>query len=178
MISRPAFRGAFALFAALLLLPSGSAADAGLLRLSEQSGPYRISVFSDPTPLRSDTASLDILVSRRSDGRPLRPAEVWVTIDFAGAAGPAPTQRFRATRRPGGLVYEVTLPEAPAGPVKFTIEVTGATGTATVGFVAEVAKAEAFWRREALALSVPPVGIALFALHQHLARRMGRRRQQ
>lgn len=177
MSSQLAIGAACALVAALLLMPSSSAADAGLLRLSQPSGPYRISVFSDPTPLRSDAASLDILVARRSDGRPLRPAGVFVTIEVAGAEGATPTHRIRATRRPGGLVYEVTLPKLAVGSAKFSIDVTDDTGEAAVDFVAQVAKAEAFWRREALALSVPPVGIALFALHQHLARRMGRRRR-
>lgn len=180
--------------------------DAGLLRVSEVSGPYRISVFSEPTPLRLDRGVLSILVADRETGRPLRDVKVQVRIASSTDTAHASVQ---SAQRPGrGLRFSATLDESDAlqvcpmhpkfeaahpgfcpycgmelvsrssspGPRAIQVAVKSNRGEGSVSFEADIEAPESQWISLGPSLAVPPLGILLFVLHQSLRHRMHPRR--
>jgi len=201
-----ALRVLIVLVGPVLLSSPPAYGDAGLLRVSEVSGPYRISVFSEPTPLRLDRGVLSVLIADRETGRPLRDVEVQVRI--ASPADPAhasvqPAQRpgrglrftatldepgapqvcpmhpeFEATR-PGYCPYcgmELVSRSRPPGRRAIRIEVKSNLGEGSVSFEADIEAPESQWISLGPSLAVPPLGILLFVLHQSLRHRMQTRR--
>src|SRR5436190_18787491 len=73
--------------AALFLLPAVATADGGDIRLSEQQGNYRITVFSAPTPLRAGPVDVSVLVQEAASGEPVPDAEVMVKEVRRGSLG-------------------------------------------------------------------------------------------
>jgi cytochrome c oxidase assembly factor CtaG len=61
----------------------------GEVRLMEKAGPFVITVFSDPTPLRVGPVDLSVLVQNGDSGRPILDAEVTVRLQQHGGGGPA-----------------------------------------------------------------------------------------
>ena len=181
-------------------------ADTGLLRVSENSGPYRISIFSQPTPLRVDRGALSILVADRMTGQPLPNVDVQVRI--ASATDPAHPTSHSAQRRGRGPIFSASFdsPDAvhvcpmhpefekthpgscpycgmdlvplvrAAGPVQIQVEAKSNRGKGSVSFEAQVDAPESAWISLGPALAVPPLGILLFILHQCLSQRMPARR--
>ncbi len=183
-----------------------SHADAGLLRVSGLSDPYRISVFSEPTPLRLDRGTLSILVADSETGQPLRDVEVRVRIE--PDADPAHPFVKPAERRGRGLRFSATL-ENPntlhvcpmhrefvstqpgscphcgmalvsrsrsPGSWRIHVDVKSDRGEGSVSFEADIQPPEAAWISLGPSLAVPPLGILVFVLHQSLRRRMPGRR--
>ena len=185
-----------------LFAPARSNADAGLLRVSETTPPYRISVFSEPTPLRVDRGVLSILVADSETGQPLR--DVAVKVRVAPVADPAHRFVKPAQRRGLGLRFSATLDDPhtpqvcpmhrefvatqpgscphcgmplvsrslPTGPWKIHVDVKGDRGEGSVSFEADIQPPEAAWISLGPSLAVPPLGILVFVVHQSLRRRM------
>jgi len=60
----------------------------GEVRLMETAGPFVITVFSDPTPLRVGPVDISVMVQDGGNGRPILEAEVTVQLQQHGAGGP------------------------------------------------------------------------------------------
>lgn len=201
-----ALRVLIVLLGPVLLSSPPAYGDAGLLRVSEVSGPYRISVFSEPTPLRLDRGMLSILIADHETGRPLRDVEVQVriaspvdparayvkpakrpgrglrftaTLDEPGAPQVCPMHpEFEATR-PGYCPHcgmELVSRSRPPGLFAIRIEVESNRGEGSVSFEANIEAPESQWVSLGPSLAVPPLGILLFVLHQSLRHRMQARR--
>jgi len=183
-----------------------SQADAGLLRVSDLSDPYRISVFSEPTPLRLDRGTLSILVADAETGQPLRDVEVKVriepdtdpahpfvkpaerrgrglrfsaTLDDPNALQVCPMHREFAATEPGSCPYcgMPLVSHSPApGSWRIHVDVKSDRGEGSVSFEADVQPPEAVWISLGPSLAIPPIGILVFVLHQSLQRRMPGRR--
>jgi hypothetical protein len=54
----------------LFVPPSGLRADGGAMRLSERAGGYRVTVFTDPTPLRAGPVDVSVFVQDADTGEP------------------------------------------------------------------------------------------------------------
>ena len=165
-----------ALLALVLAAWAGAArADVGGVVASGRAGPLRASVLVSPTPLRAGLAEWSVLL-QDAGGAPVLDAEVELELHRHGASGHH-AHRVVAARREAStnrLLYSalVDLPEPGTwqvvllvtrgehGRLGFELPVGPATG-----------RAVEHWR----ALSLPPIALGLFALHQWLSR--GERRR-
>lgn len=160
----------------VLLLPASAPGDGGTVRLLERSGPFVITVFSAPEPVRVGLADVSVLVQDRAAGTPVLDARVALrAVPPSGVQAPA--VRLQATRdqATNKLLYAASF--APGEPGAWDLQVTVQRGpdVAEVRCTLPVARA-----RRGLAsiwpyLALPPAVIALYALHAALARRRTRR---
>ena len=165
-------RGLF-LVAALLAFSSRAQADGGFVELHQEVGPFVVTVFTAPGPLRAGPVDISVLVQDRASGQPVLDGEVFVRLKSPGAI----TLVERATREvaQNKLLYSalINLPEAG----QWELEVTIKQGKETASILGQVSAAAprpfllSYWR----SLSLPPIVIAAFALNQWLKRRSAHR---
>jgi cytochrome c oxidase assembly factor CtaG len=89
-LDAPRIRRAAFVGAALLLMGIRPAwgHHGGEVRLMEKAGPFVITVFSDPTPLRVGPVDISVMVQDGDSGRPILDAEVTVRLQERGTGGP------------------------------------------------------------------------------------------
>ena len=88
---------ALAVVAAGLLLPRMGWANGGTLRLANVvMGDYRVSVFTDPTPVRPDSLDVSLLILQ--EGTLGVPEDLEVTVSSRALDGQAPGETLSATR--------------------------------------------------------------------------------
>jgi hypothetical protein len=141
-------------------------ADGGSLRLSQEKGGYRITVFSAPTPLRAGPVDLSVLVQDASTGDPL--TQMPVTIRLTQSGGLAleyPATSAAATNK----LLQAAQFELP-GPGRWALEVQieGPHGPAVVGTQLEAARRLPRWREMWLWISWPALVIVLFLLKKRM----------
>jgi hypothetical protein len=168
LIARYWFRGLLLLLA-LLALDSWAQADGGSVELHQVVGPFVVTVFTAPVPLRAGPVDISVLVQDRASGQPVLDGDVSVRLQGEGGMTLVePATRAMAQNK---LLYSalLTLPEAG----KWELEVTIKQGKEAVSVPGHMSAALprpfllAYWR----SLSVPPFAIAIFALNQWLKRR-------
>ncbi len=125
--------GLAALF--LALVPELVLANGGTLRVANvEMGGYRVSVFTDPTPVRPDTLDLSVLVTRAEDGRLAEGVRVHVRV--APVEGPGAAREWEATREwaddPRYHAAKFSLGEP--GPWEFLVAVEGPEGQGETSF--------------------------------------------
>ena len=155
----------------LLLLAAGVAhADGGTVRIQQEAGPFRITVFSAPEPLRAGNADLSVLVQRREGDAPVLGAEVAFRLD---GPPPAPPIEARATHdaATNKLLYAAIV--AIPAPGSWTLHATVRDGADTADVAGEIAVAPRAPRLETLwpYLAAPPLVVLLFATREWLRRR-------
>lgn len=69
------------MLAAVLLSPSLTNADSGIVRISTIDGPYRITVFSEPTPLRVGLIDLSVMVQETTSETPVLDATISMLLE-------------------------------------------------------------------------------------------------
>jgi YtkA-like protein len=157
------------LVAAVLAFSSRAQADGGFVELHQEAGPFVVTVFAAPGPLRAGPVDISVLVQDRPSGQPVLDAEVFVRLEGPGAT----TLVERATREAAQnkLLYSALLNLPEAG--QWELEVTIKQGKETASIVGQVSAAAptpfllSYWR----SLLLPPIVIAVFALNQLLKRR-------
>jgi len=144
--------------------------DGGVVQFNGPAGPFEVTIFTAPTPLRAGPVDISVLIREQTAQRPILDAQVAVQLVRGNATGPAVTAVATHAHATNKLLY-AALVDLPA-PGIWNIQVTVRRGAAaaTVSQQLEVARALppllAFWPF----LAVPPVCIALFILHQRLSR--------
>lgn len=122
-----------------LLVPPRLMGNGGTVQLSnERAGPFLVSVFSEPAPLRTGEIDISVLVQDADTRSSIDDAEVTVLVepqDHAGRPGRYPATRAQATNK---LFRAAKFPIQTAGRWRFTVHVGSALGTGTVTFDAEV----------------------------------------
>lgn len=154
--------------AAWLAVAAAARGDGGTVRLSQQRGGYRVTVFTDPTPLRVGAVDVSVLVQDAKTGKPLphipamvrASAEGGAVIEIAATAEAATNKLLRAA------AVELTR----AGRWRFEVTVDGQD---PVAFAAEVAGPPPPWISYAPWVGWPVLPIALFVLYQWGIRRGG-----
>ena len=155
--------------ALLLLLAAGVAqADGGTVQIQQDTGPFRITVFSAPEPLRVGSADLSVLVQRRDGDAPVLDAEVAIRLEGPPPAAPIETRATREAATNKWLQAAlVEIPAAGAWRLRVTVRAGGQSADATGALrVMPRARLRSLWPY----LALPPVAVALFA-----AREWGRR---
>jgi hypothetical protein len=117
----------------------------GTLQLNgDPAGPYRVSVWTQPTPPRPGVLSVTVAVMRPESFRPIDDVAVELTaepLEPGAAATPV-----RATKGPeswSGYMAELPIPRA--GSWKVTVRITGREGAGTAAFPLDVPQASSGW---------------------------------
>lgn len=154
-----------------VLRPSPAAGDGGLVRATESSGPFVITVLTSPTPLRAGPADVSVMVQHRDTSAPVLDARVSLVLgrrDDAGAPIAVAVTRAQATNK---LLYAAPVEVPAAGVWDAAVSVERGDDRARVGVALDVETARpggwAVWPY----LALPPAAVAVFALHQWLRRR-------
>lgn len=155
---------------ALFLFPSLAAADGGTVRLSEQKGNYRITVFTAPTVLRAGPVDVSVFVQDVATQEPVAGAQVAIKAALRDSPGAVIDHRATTEAATNKLYYAATFDLPRAGWYSLEVSIDGALGKAQVRF--EVEAAEALPSSLALLPWVgwPVVAIVLFGIHQLLVR--------
>jgi hypothetical protein len=150
-------------------------ADGGTVRLSEQKGSYRITVFTTPTPLRAGPVDISVLVQEAATGEPASGVQVTIGAKpqgpSAGAAIWVPATREAATNK---LYFAATLDLPEPGRYALEVSLVGAQGSEQVGFELEAGEPAPPWLALWPWVGWPVLAIALFGIHQHLVKRRNR----
>ncbi len=155
------------LTALLVVLAASSArGDGGTLRLSERAGPYRVSVFTSPEPLRVGPADVSVLVQDAGSGAPIADAVVRLTLSPADREGATLTSTATAEQAVNKLLRAAAVDLPAAGPWRIEVEVEGPGGPAHCGVAVMVAEPLPRWRQMWPWFTWPVVPIVLFVLHQ------------
>ncbi len=165
------------LLALLLLALAGEAmADGGIVRAAGGEGPWRITIFSSPTPFRAGPIDLSVLVQDPTTDEAVLDAEV--NLMLRPLDGQASTMLVEATREQATnkLLYAALLElPAPGGwQVDVAVQLGDDAGRLSTTVVADeaVPAVWSFWGW----LSIPLVAILLFACNQWLVRTRRRSR--
>ena len=156
----------------MLLTASLLLADGGTVQLRKQAGPFEITLFSTPSPLRSGPVDLSVMVQRAGDRSPVLDANVKVHLRKRGGDNIievfAPARHENATNK---LLYAAKVNLVSAGEWLAEIEVIEGGATADIAgqvtVLPESPPIVAYWPYFALV----PLAIALFFFNRWLRRR-------
>jgi hypothetical protein len=151
-----------AMLFALLLSPAFAHGDGGVVRVSQTAGPFRVTVFTSPTPLRAGVIDISVFV-QDSSGNPVPDARVRIHVRPTREADGGTTHE--ATREAAtNKLYQAALVELPAGSWQVSVDVTGENGVSSVPFTLEVGEALPAWTEMAFWIALPLVPVILFVL--------------
>jgi len=163
-------------FACCVGAPHQAGADGGHVCASGVAGGFRITLFSQPTPVRVGDAEITVLVQDATSGE-LRPEiDVMLRVLTGGGASPVAEVATRRGVAENRLLRGATLSFATPGEVVLEGAVVGDSADRVRCSLAVEAAAPpllAYWPL----LALPPVAAALFATNQILARRQEARRR-
>jgi hypothetical protein len=146
-------------------------ADGGVPRVSEQTGGYRVSVFTSPTPFRAGPVDISVLVQDADSGELLPSVQVFVRAtprDRPNQSVNHPATAEAATNK----LYFAAMFELPEpGWYDFDVTIKGERGPARVRFALEAADRLPEWWALAPWIGWPALAIGLFSVHQILVRR-------
>jgi hypothetical protein len=137
--------------------------------LSEKSGAYRITVFSSPSPFREGPVDISVFVQDAVTGQPLPQTRVTVRmtkIDQLALEYPATLDV--ATNK---LLHAAEFELPASGRWRLEVHVEGSQGSAVVACEVEARERLPRWHSLWLWIGWPILAIALFSIHELLARR-------
>jgi hypothetical protein len=145
-------------------------ADGGTVRLSEQKGNYRITVFTAPTPLRAGPVDVSALLQDAATGQPL--SNIRVTIKAVRQGSPDTEILHTATTAAATnkLYYAAAFDLPEPGRYWLEVSIDGALGEARADFELEAAKPLPPWLTMWPWLGWPVLVVLLFSIHQFLVR--------
>jgi len=155
----------------LLLLASAAGGDGGVVQLRQADGPFLVTVFTAPTPLRAGPADVSLLVQAGDRNEPVLDADVLVVLTPSNGDGTS--IRTKATRQQATnkLLYAAAVNVPAAGSWELRVTVRRGPDMANVGSSIAVAAPLppllAHWPY----LAFPPAAVTVFALHQWLRSR-------
>ena len=147
-------------------------ADGGTVRLVEPVGAFVVTVFSTPEPLRVGPADVSVLLQDRTSGAPLLDARVALEV-LPPAGGDATPLRLAATHADATnkLLYATRFTADRAGDWTVGISVRRGSDSVATYCLLPVAPAASGLSDVWPYLALPPLAVALYALHAKLLRR-------
>jgi hypothetical protein len=142
--------------------------DGGSVCLSATKGPYRITVFSAPSPFRAGPVDISVLVQDASTGEPLPLVQVTVLMTKNGQSSleyPA-TQEAATNKLLRAAQFEISEP----GRWELKVHVEGLQGTAVVEGELEAAEPLPRWQEMWPWTCWPVLAIVLFGIHELVVR--------
>ncbi len=145
-------------------------ADGGIVQIQRSAGPFVITVFTAPAPLRAGMAEISIMIQDSNNQHPVLDAEVTVILQRGG--GKAIKAEAKREKSKNKLLYAALLNLPEAG--RWEIGVTVVKNSEEIGIsgVLTVAPPHPFLLTYWWVLALPPVTIGLFVLNQWLKRRL------
>ncbi len=161
--------------AALILLvtvmwPGTAHGDGGAVRLSQQAGPYRVTVFTAPTPLRAGPVDVSVFVQDRA-GEALPDVTVRITLTPAGRSGQALEAQASHEAATNKLFQAASFDLPTPGPWQLVAAVEGPRGEARCVCEVEVEAPPPRWVELWPWFAWPVVPVVLYVLHQVLGRK-------
>jgi hypothetical protein len=154
----------------VIFAPRAANADGGAVQLREASGPFVVTVFAAPEPLRVGRIDTSVLVQDRETGRVILDATV--NFAFNPSVGTSPRFLTGATHvQARNKLLQAATVDVPA-PGWWTIQVFVCRGREEVVLATRLLIMPAAPRLTTIwpFLFIPPLAIGLFALHQTLRR--------
>ncbi len=159
------------LVSSFILYPSSFLrADGGTVRLSEQKGGYRITVFTAPTPVRAGPVDISVLVQDAATGELASGVQVNIEAQWRDSPGVAlyhPATTEAATNK---LYCAATFDLPEPGGYSVEVSIDGTLGEAKVSFDLEAAEPLPSWLTVWPWIGWPLLAILLFCIHQLLVR--------
>jgi hypothetical protein len=145
-------------------------ADGGTVRLSEQKGSYRITVFTSPTVLRAGPVDISVLVQEAATGEVA--SGLQVTIKAVRRVSPSAVIHHPATTEAATnkLYYAATFDLPEPGWYLVEVSIAGTEGEAQVRFELEAAEPPPPWLAMLPWIGWPVLAIFLFGVHQLMVR--------
>ncbi len=146
-------------------------ADGGTVQLQQQSGPYLVTVFSEPVPVRVGRVDLSVLCQRTADKSPVLDARVLLHLRRPGGGDileyTVPARHDKATNK---LLYAGALDVPTPGLWRFAVDIERENSLVSVVGTMRVSDKEAplatYWP---FFLMVPLIAI-LFGVNRWLRR--------
>jgi hypothetical protein len=157
---------AFVLYPASVLRSDG-----GAIRLSEQRGAYRITVFTAPTPLRAGPVDISVLIQEADSGEPASDVEVTIDAERRGYPGEAIHRRATTEAATNKLYHAATFDLPEPGWYSLDVFIEGPSGTAQAHCAVEAADPLPEWLTFWPWVCWPLLAVLLFGIHQFLAKR-------
>lgn len=159
----------------LILHPSSLLrADGGTVRMSEKRGDLLITVFTAPAPFRAGPVDVSVLVQDASTREPVLHTRVTVRMSKPGRlALEYPATGEAATNK---LLHAAQFELPEPGRWQLQVQVEGVQGPAVLDGELEAAAPLPPWRELWPWIGWPALAIALFGIHQVLARRSSTRK--
>ena len=152
----------------LLLLPASIRADGGALQFTKKAGPYTVTLFTAPVPMRVGSCDLSVMVQRSDDLSPVLDAQVDVSVTKRDVEITAPATRENATNK---LLYAGNVDFPASGRWKVQVLIKNAAGEAVASGDLTVLDSQppiiAYWPY----FAIVPLAILLFVMNQRLKER-------
>lgn len=160
---------------------SSARADGGAVLSQQIVGPYRVTLFGSPSPLRAGPADLSVMLQDAKTGAPVLDQQVTVQVQAVAAAAkseawvpPCCSMKTTVAAVPAThdaaqnkLLYAANVLLPASGPHEIVVRLGDARFQTTANIAPPAPPLTAYWAY----LAAPPVIIAGFALNQRLRRR-------
>jgi hypothetical protein len=142
-------------------------ADGGLVRVSQPAGPFIVTVFSSPTPLRAGPIDLSVLIRDPGVDETVLDAAVDVSLYQVGGSLHVHTSAThdQATNK---LLYAALLDLPAPGEWEVRVSIEQRARSAALSFTVTAEPPLPPWRAYWMYFALPAVGIGLYAVHQWL----------
>jgi hypothetical protein len=149
-------------------------ADGGAVQFGKSAGPFVITVFTTPTPLRAGPVDISLMIQSRENQQPVLDCQTLVQLHKEGAMSISAEATHETAHNKLFYGAQVKIPE----PGPWELDVAIKQGDVSIDVAGEIIIASAkpvflvYWR----SLALPPLIISLFAMNQWLKRRNRQRR--
>jgi len=145
-------------------------ADGGVVQMQRSAGPFVITVFTAPAPLRSGPVEISIMIQDRNNQQPVLDAKITIILQKEGCQAIKSEARRELSKNK--LLYAALLSIPGDGPWAIEATVVRNTEEHRINGVLTVAPPRPFLLTYWWALALPPVTIGLFVINQWLKRRL------
>lgn len=142
-------------------------ADGGAVRLSETRGPYRVTVFTSPTPLRAGPLDVSVLLSDAATGDPVSEASVMICLAPADRPAGAIERRATADAATTKLFHMASFDIGEPGTWSVEVAVEGPSGRSAVSTQLAIAPPLPRWLDLIGWIALPLPLIALFIVCEY-----------
>jgi hypothetical protein len=151
----------------LLFLAPRLMADGGAVQLREESGPFAVSVFAFPSPLRAGPVDFSVLVQDRESLQSVLDAVVTIQLSHEASAITANATHAQAQNK---LLYAATVNLPNPGDWKYSVTVQRGATRAAVSSSTPVAGAQDGISSHWAVIAFAPLCMLIFGVHQFLSR--------
>jgi len=151
---------------------SNALADGGMVLMRRSSGPFVITVFTAPTPLRVGPAELSVLIQDTKNHQPVLDTKVILSLSREEGYFEPIKVEARRTQAKNKLLYTAPLELPVAGRWKLDLTVMSNSEAASISGIMTVEPPRLFLLTYWWSLALPPICILIFVINQWLKRRL------